>query len=126
MVILRYIEIDKHLDRNDFQYYIEQILTWKWHKTHFTWSHECFGCGQSHATPTGPRHLILIMNTQIAMALKRKKKKEKVHSFGVHLVLFILCTCTTLRMNANIAMKIYKTAILFFSFNNLFFYKILF
>lgn len=59
MVILRYIDIDKYLERNDFQNYIGQKLTWPWHKTHFIWSHKCFGCGQlSISTATGPHHFI--------------------------------------------------------------------
>lgn len=70
MVILKYMDINKFLTKNDFHCYINRKLTWPWLKTHFIQSNKCVGCGKNENMATsGHRHFILIMNIPIAMAL---------------------------------------------------------
>lgn len=72
MVILKYIDIDKFLTKNDFQKYIDQKLTWPWPETHFIRSQKCFGCGQFfNALPNGPHHFVIKMSIEHAKALIR-------------------------------------------------------
>lgn len=70
MVVLKYIDIDKFLTKNDFQRYIDQRLTWPRAETHFTRLQECFGCGQfPDATPNAPYHFIIKMSIEHAKAI---------------------------------------------------------